>query len=144
MILSLDWLGALQFRNSEGSPAIELHSSTPGVTSPTQALAYAVMGCMAMDIAYVIEKGRNRLEKFSVRFVGERAKEHPRRFEKMHLHFDLTADVTAHVVERAIELSRTKYCSVWNTIRPDVEFVTTFEIRPVGPRGTDTPDPPRP
>ena len=131
MILSLDWQGGLRFRNSEGSPEIELHSSTPGVMSPTQALAYAVMGCMAMDIAYVIEKGRHRLDRFSVRFVGERATDHPRRFEKMHLHFDLTADVTPHAVERAIELSRTKYCSVWNTIRPDVEFVTTFKIHPL-------------
>ena len=37
--LSLDWKGDLKFVNSPGSPAIELHSSTPGVASPPQALA---------------------------------------------------------------------------------------------------------
>jgi uncharacterized OsmC-like protein len=37
--------------------------------------------------------------------------------------------VADHVVERAIELSRTKYCSVWNTLREDVELRTTFVVR---------------
>ena len=45
--LSLDWHGDMKFSNSEGSPAIQLHSSTPGVASPPQALAYGVMACMA-------------------------------------------------------------------------------------------------
>jgi uncharacterized OsmC-like protein len=56
--LSLDWQGGLKFANSPGSPAMELHSSTPGVSSPPQALAYAVMACMAMDVVHVIEKHR--------------------------------------------------------------------------------------
>ena len=55
--LSLDWIGDLKFKNSDGSPEIELHSSTPGVTSPTQALAYAVMACMGMDVVHVLQKG---------------------------------------------------------------------------------------
>ena len=29
-------------------------------------------------------------------------------------------------VERAIELSRTTYCSVSNSLRPDIEFKTTY------------------
>lgn len=132
MHLSLDWLGGLRFSNSDGSPAIALDSSSAGVTSPTQALAYAAMGCMAMDVVYVLEKGRHVLERLTVRFDGERAVEHPRRFVRMHLHFDLAGAVDPRAVERAIELSRTKYCSVWNTIRPDVELTTTFAIHEGG------------
>jgi hypothetical protein len=48
--LSLDWIGDLSFKGSDGSPAIELHSSKPGFASPPQALAYATMACMAMDV----------------------------------------------------------------------------------------------
>jgi len=33
-------------------------------------------------------------------------------------------------VERAIELSRSTYCSVWHSLRQDIEFRTTFEILP--------------
>jgi uncharacterized OsmC-like protein len=127
--LSLDWKGDMKFSNGPDSPAIELHSSTPGVSSPPQALAYAVMACMAMDVVHVIQKGRHPLTALSIGFEGERADDHPRRFVSMSLTFQLTGDVPDHVVERAIELSRTQYCSVWNTIRPDVELRTSFVVR---------------
>jgi len=127
--LALDWAGEMQFKSSPGQPAIELHSSTPGITSPPQALAYAVMACMAMDVVHVLKKTRCDLKALTVRFEGERAPESPRRFVSMRLHFDLTGKTADHFVERAIELSRTRYCSVWNTLRPDVSLETSFTIR---------------
>jgi putative redox protein len=127
--LSLDWTGELTFRSSEGSPAIELHSSTPGMASPPQALAYATMACMAMDVVHVITRGRHDLKGLMVQFEGERADSPPRRFVSMHLKFVLTGNVPEAVVARAIELSKTKYCSVSNTLRPDIDFQTTFEIK---------------
>src|SRR5215471_19496020 len=127
--LSMDWKGDLSFASSSGFPAIALESSNPHVASPPQALAYATMACMAMDVVHVIEKGRHNLRSMSIKFEGERAPEHPRRFVSMRIHFDIVGAVADHVVERAIELSRTKYCSVWNTLRSDVELRTTFEIK---------------
>jgi putative redox protein len=126
--LSLDWQGGLRFTNADGSPRIEMESSRPGVTSPPQALAYAVMACMAMDVVAIVRKARQDLRTLSVRFEGDRAEEHPRRFVAMHLHFDLTGAVEDQVVARAIELSRTKYCSVWNTLRPDLALTTSFKV----------------
>ena len=126
--LSLDWHGDMKFSNSEGSPAIQLHSSTPGVASPPQALAYGVMACMAMDVVHVVQKSRKVLKSMTIKFEGERAHDQPKRFLWMALDFQITGDVEDKVVQRAIELSRTKYCSVWNTIRPDVELRTTFTV----------------
>lgn len=126
--LTLDWIGALAFRSGEGSPAIELRSSAPGIASPPQALAYATMACMAMDVVHVLTKGRHDLRGLTVRFDGERANEAPRRFVSMHLTFVITGNVPNAVVERAIMLSKTKYCSVSNTLRPDIDFQTRFEI----------------
>jgi putative redox protein len=127
--LSLDWAGEFTFRSSEGSPAIELHSSTPGMASPPQALAYATMACMAMDVVHVITRARHDLRGLTVQFEGERADAPPRRFVSMHLKFVITGDVPEAVVARAIELSKTKYCSVSNTLRPDIDFQTSFEVR---------------
>ena len=127
--LSLDWQGDLRFASTPGSPAIELHSSTQGVASPPQALAYAVMACMAMDIVHVIKKSRCPLEALTVKFEGLRAVEHPRRFVSMAIDFQITGQVDDRLVERAIDMSRDKYCSVWNTIRPDVELRTSFTIQ---------------
>jgi putative redox protein len=126
--LSLDWAGDLSFTNSPGNPAITLQSSNPEVASPPQALAYAVMACMAMDIVHIIEKSRQELRAMTVKFEGERVDEHPRRYRSMHLHFEITGRVEAQTVERAIELSRTTYCSVWNTIRTDLELQTSYAI----------------
>ena len=33
-------------------------------------------------------------------------------------------------VERAIALSREKYCSVWHSFRQDIELTTTFDVSP--------------
>ena len=129
--LSLDWIGALAFKNSEGSPAIELRSSAPGIASPPQALAYATMACMAMDVVHVITKGRHDLQALTVKFDGERANEAPRRFVTMHLTFVVTGNVPEAVVARAIDLSKTKYCSVSNTLKTDIDFQTRYEIRSI-------------
>jgi putative redox protein len=77
---------------------------------------------------HVVETGRHPLTGLTITFKGRRAEEHLRRFESMVIHFVITGDVPDPVVERAIDLSRHKYCSVWNTIRPDVQLTTTFTI----------------
>lgn len=130
--LTLDWIGDLQFRNGEGSPPIELHSSTKHVTSPTQALAYAVMACMAMDIVHILQKGKHPLGGLHIAFDGERATEAPRRYTAIHLHFTVTGDIEEGTVARAIALSREKYCSVSNSLRQDIDFRTTFTVVPEG------------
>ena len=126
--LSLDWTSNLSFKNSAGSPAIELHSGIRGATSPPEALAYAVMACMAMDVLDIIKKGRHDVRAMTVKFDGVRAETHPRRFTSMDLRFDITGVVPDHVVARAIELSRDRYCSVWNSIRTDVVLTTSFAV----------------
>jgi putative redox protein len=128
--LSIDWLGDLHFRSSAGYPAIDLQSSSPAIASPPQALAYATMACMGMDVVHTIQKGRHDLRGLVIQFEGERAADHPKRFVSMVIHFAVTGVVPDHVVARAIELSRTKYCSVWNTLRPDLELTTTFAVAP--------------
>jgi putative redox protein len=126
--LSIDWVDEMRFRNSKGSPRIEMESSAPGVTSPPQALAYAVMACTAMDVVHILKKGRQDLRALRVKFEGERAETHPRRFLSMHLHFDITGNVDPRTVERAIELSKTTYCSVWNSLRTDIALTTSFKV----------------
>ena len=67
---------------------------------------------------------------FDVKFVGVRADDDPHRFLKIELHFTVRGNVPAAAVERAIDLSRETYCSVWHSMRQDIEFTTTFEVVP--------------
>ncbi len=93
-----------------------------------QALAYALMACMAMDVVHILQKGRHDLKALKVHFDGERATEHPRRYTAMNLRFEITGDVPDEAMTRAIELSHDKYCSVSNSIREDIKFTTSFTI----------------
>ena len=47
----------------------------------------------------------------------------------MRLRFTVTGNVPPETVERAIALSREKYCTVWHSLRQDISFETTFEVR---------------
>ena len=126
--LSLDWHGDFKFSNSAGSPPIQLDSNDPAVSTPPQALAYATMACMAMDVVHVLKKGRHDVKAMKVVFEGQRAEEHPRRFISMHIRFDLTGNPPDEAVARAIQLSHEKYCSVSNTLRTDIDFKTSFTV----------------
>jgi putative redox protein len=95
-----------------------------------QALAFGLAGCMAIDVVHILTRGRLAVSALAVRLVGERAPQEPRRFVKLDLHFSVRGDVPADKVERALALSREKYCSVWHSIRQDIPLTTTFEIAP--------------
>lgn len=126
--LSLDWQGDLKFSNSQGFPAMQLDSNDPAVSSPPQALAYGVMACMAMDVVHILQKGRHEVNAMKVVFEGQRAEEHPRRYVAMHIRFDITGNPPDEAVQRAIDLSHEKYCSVSNSIAKDIDFKTSFTV----------------
>jgi putative redox protein len=93
-----------------------------------QALAYGLMGCMAMDVAMILQKGRHDLKAMSVHFDGERAVTAPKRYTQIHVRFDITGPVPEEAVARAIKLSHETYCSVSNSLRQDIDFTTSYRI----------------
>ena len=128
MALSLVWDSELDFHAGPDSPALNLSSSRDGVYSPMTLLAQAIMGCMAMDVVHILQKGRHDLKALTVSFGGERAAEAPKRYTKVHLTFRITGAVPKDAIERAIALSHEKYCSVSNTLRQDLVFTTSIEL----------------
>jgi putative redox protein len=95
-----------------------------------QTLAFALAGCMAMDVLVVVRKGRFQLDAMTARLVAERAPADPRRITKLDLRYTLTGEIPEDRVARAIQLSRDKYCSVWHSMRSDIELTTSFEVVP--------------
>jgi putative redox protein len=125
---TLTWQNDLRFRATSGKNEIIFDSDSDAGPSPPQALAMALAGCMAIDLADIIIKGRHPLTALEARISGERAPDPPRRFTHFALHFVVTGEVPAHAIERAIQLSRDKYCSVWHSLREDMRLDTTFEV----------------
>jgi len=117
----------LQFAVSSSSPnsAITIDGASKAGPSPVQTLAFALASCMATDVLDVLTKGRHRLRALHAHLVGERAQNDPHRFVRIDLKFTIEGPLAADVIERAISLSREKYCSVWHSMRQDIDFRVT-------------------
>jgi putative redox protein len=127
-VLELIWEHDLVFAGRSGDTTMTLDSESVAGPSPMQALAFALAGCMAMDVVFVLRKGRHDLRGLRADLKGYRAPDHPRRFIRVELHYVINGAVAPEHVERAIALSHDKYCSVWHSLRQDIEFVTSFSV----------------
>jgi putative redox protein len=127
---TLVWQGGLRLAATAGLNQILLDSDGVAGPTPPQALAMALAGCMAIDVVDIIHKGRHPLRALRTSLVGRRLSEPPSRFTDFTLHFSLRGEVPLVAVERAVQLSRDKYCSVWHSLRQDIALETTIEVRP--------------
>jgi putative redox protein len=129
-IVDLNWAGALVLNGTSDKAAMTLDSSGVAGPSPVQALAFALAGCMTMDVAYILTKGRQPFSALRSHLVADRAQEDPHRIVKMHLQVTVEGEVPADAVARAIALSYEKYCSVWHSMRQDIVFTTSHDVQP--------------
>src|SRR5262249_14206261 len=113
-VVDLTWIGELKFSGTSGSASITLDSAGVAGPSPVQALAFAFAGCMAMDVAHILTRGRHPLEGLRAHLAADRAPDDPHRIVRMTLQVTVEGEVPEEAVTRAIALSREKYCSVWH------------------------------
>ena len=90
--------------------------------SPTEALLMSLAACMAIDINVILEKSRVPVDDLVVKVSGPRAPDPPRRFLSLRIEVELAGprEEDQSKLERAAQLSRDKYCSVFHTLRPDL------------------------
>lgn len=110
----------------DGSPAIG--GENLGMR-PMQLLLTSLGGCTSMDVLSILKKMQQEVLDYSVTLNGEREEGvDPSLFRKIHIHFKLKGPLDAGKVQRAIELSMTKYCSVAKTLEPTAAITSDFEI----------------
>lgn len=126
-VVHLAWEHGLQFTAREGGHHWVLDGRSEAGPSPVVALVSALGGCMAIDVVHILTRGRFRIRALTADLAGHRADTDPRRFVRVELRFTLDTDAPSDQIQRAIDLSRDKYCSVWHSMRQDVELVTSFE-----------------
>jgi putative redox protein len=122
----LEWAGeGLVFRGGpEGGPEIVIDSNAVKGPSPTHTLLLALAGCMAVDVKMILEKSRVPVESIVVEATGVRAETAPRRFLSIVLTYDVRGPGKGDEkkVQRALDLSREKYCSVLHSLDPRIEI----------------------
>jgi putative redox protein len=135
--LLLSWAEDLVFRAEvDDGRELLIDGDSRRSLSPVELLAVAVTGCMAADVVHILTRARQPLRGLRASFTGLRAASDPHRFVKMRLEFIAEGPVAPAKLERALELSTKKYCSVLNTLREDMtlELLSRVETGP-GPGG---------
>jgi putative redox protein len=127
-VVNLTWDGKLKFTAREGGHEWVLDGRNEAGPSPVVALASALAGCMAIDVVVILTKGRFDVRSLGASLTGSRAEAEPRRFLKIDLRFTIDTDAPADKIERAIALSREKYCSVWHSMRQDIDLTTSITV----------------
>ena len=133
-MVELNWLDGLGFEAKIPSGhKLVLDNSDPASggknrgPSPMETLLVAAAACTAMDVISILEKKRQKVTAYRIEIEGDRPPPGvwPRPFTKIRIHHILSGEkIDPIAVERAIELSETKYCSVMATVRekPKVEI----------------------
>ncbi|MCC7365180.1 MAG: OsmC family protein [Dehalococcoidia bacterium] len=97
---------------------------------PMEMVLMGAGGCSAIDVVHILRKARQDLVDCVVEVEAERAAEDPKVFTRIHMHYVVTGrGLNPAQVERAIRLSKEKYCSATIMLAQTAEVTADFEIR---------------
>ncbi len=96
---------------------------------PMQLLLAGLGGCTSIDVLLILKKQRQSIEFFEVEVNGNRVKvDDYSLFKTIHLTFKVKGDVKAEKLEKAIQVSLDKYCSVAKTLEPTATITFSTEL----------------
>lgn len=117
MDITLDWKGRMKFDAVGKAGFVEHLDSSKLVggdeeaSRPMEFIGMGLAGCTAMDVISILRKKRKDIQKFQVKFHGDRTREHPQVFTNAMIEYIFTGnDLDEESVIRSIELSVEKYC----------------------------------
>ena len=127
------WKGGLAFtgRDDHGY-SIEMAAPTENDSGASlmDLVLIALAGCTAMDVISILQKKRQQVTNFDVHVRAEKAEDHPRVFAAASVEYIVTGHgVRLDAVERAVELSRTKYCQVHAMLQQALRLEFSYRVQ---------------
>jgi putative redox protein len=132
-IASTRWVSEQQFLGvspSGHAMIMDADGQSNKAPNPMEMLLLALGGCTASDMVSILEKKRQKIQSLMVECCGERALDPPRVWTKIDVVFKLRGTLERAAVERALELTRDKYCSVAAMLIKSTEISWKYEIEP--------------
>jgi len=127
---------AMTFVAEAGSGHAVVMDASPDVggrnlgSRPMEMVLMGTGGCSAIDVVHILRKSRQDLVDCVVELEADRADEDPKVFTRIHFHYVVTGrGLNPLQVERAIKLSKDKYCSATIMLAKTAEITSDFEIR---------------
>jgi putative redox protein len=97
--------------------------------SPTETLLLSIAGCLSIDVVHILRKMRCDITKFEISADGARKPDPPQYYTSVDLMIHISGEgLTPKKIDRAIALSKEKYCSVYHSLRKDLEVNVNYEI----------------
>ena len=134
MKMTATWAGGMRFVYESGTghglltDAPEAAGGGNTAATPIELLILGLIGCTGVDVTSILTKMKEPLEGLSVTAETERAEEHPKVYTKIHLTYLVKGDVNEKKLERAINLSETRYCSASAMLSRTVEITHEYLI----------------
>lgn len=127
---SLEWDHDLIFNaRTQMGYEVEFDANLQWGCSPTETLLMSLAGCMAIDVFYFLKKMRAEIRKFRIDFSGVRRPDPPQYYKSIELLIHVTGgNITPKKMDRSISLSHEKYCSVYNSLRKDIDVSVQYNI----------------
>ena len=116
--------GVYQF-NISSSPNLE--EGNIGF-SPMELVLEGLAGCMSVDIMMILNKQRQVVESYQVFVKGNRVDDIPRVFESIDMLVEIEGDILPKKIQRAIDLSAEKYCSVLKMLEKAAKINIQFKL----------------
>ena len=111
------WKEKMSFDGTSDSEFVVPLGTSPSVGGdndgfrPLELLAIGLAGCTAMDVVSILQKKRQEIKSFEVKVHAETSNEHPKVFTHLEIEYVIQGEnISREAVERAVELSETKYC----------------------------------
>jgi putative redox protein len=108
-------------------------------STPKELLLMALAGCTSSDVVPILKKRRAPVQGYELHVKGVEREEHPRIFTSIHVEYVFYGDgIEKADVERAIEMSVTKYCSVSAILAASVPITHSYKIEPAAAMSPST------
>lgn len=131
---TVSWAGDSRFLGRSGTGhAVVFDSDKENGVAPTpmEMLLMSAGACSSVDVVSILQKAKQQVTDCRVVLTGERVDTVPRVFSKIHLHFEVTGfNVSEKHVERAVNLSAEKYCSVSIMLQQAMTVTHSFAVLP--------------
>ena len=104
------------------------YGSNAGIR-PKELILISLAGCTGSDVVAILQKKKVNFTGFEINIEAEQQEEHPQVYTKIHLEYVFYGkNIQEKDVERAIELSQTKYCSVTAMLQKAVTIEHSYKI----------------
>ena len=110
--------------------AVVMDAGEPKTAStPMEMVLIALCGCTLSDVVGILRKRREPFTLLEVRAEAERANDFPKVYTSIKLIYRVEGKVSREGMERAVELSKDKYCSVSAMLEKTakIEFVVEYD-----------------